>query len=48
MSSHDDSTSSSDPSTTQLSQPSISMSSGSRERTDLAWSHCRETPELSV
>jgi hypothetical protein len=24
------------------------MSSGSRGRTDLAWGHCREAPELSV
>jgi len=48
MSSHDGSTPSSDPSTAQSSQPSISMSSGSRGRTDLAWGHCREAPELSV
>nr|XP_034891250.1 uncharacterized protein LOC118031061 [Populus alba] len=48
MSSHDGSTPSSDPSTAQSSQPSISMSSGSRGKTDLAWGHCREAPELSV
>jgi hypothetical protein len=48
MSSHDGSTPSSDPSMAQSSQPSISMSSGSRGRTDLAWGHCREAPELSV
>jgi len=48
MSSHDGSTPSSDPSTAQSSQPSISMSSGSRGRTYLAWGHCREAPELSV
>jgi hypothetical protein len=48
MSSHDGSTPSSDLSTTQSSQPSISMSSGNRGRTDLAWGHCREAPELSV
>jgi hypothetical protein len=48
MSSHDGSTPSSDPSTAQSSQPSIFMSSGSRGRTDLAWGHCSEAPELSV
>jgi hypothetical protein len=48
MSSHDGSTPSSDPSTAQSSQPSISMSSGSRGRTDLVWGHCREAPELGV
>ena len=49
MSSHDGSTPSSDPSTAQSSQPSISMSSSSsRGRTDLAWGHCREAHELSV
>jgi len=48
MSLHDGSTLSSDPSTTQSSQPSISMLSGSRGRTDLTWGHCREAPELSV
>jgi len=41
---HDDNTPSSDISMTQSSQPSISMSSGSRGRTDLAWGHCREAP----
>jgi len=35
MSSHDGSTPSNDPSTAQSSQPLISMSSGSRGRTDL-------------
>jgi hypothetical protein len=48
MSSHDGSIPSSDPSTAQSSQLSISMSSGSRGRTDLAWGHCREAPEPSV
>ncbi|XP_061983055.1 uncharacterized protein LOC133702746 [Populus nigra] len=48
MSSHDGSTPGSDPSTAQSSQPSISMSSGSRGRMDLAWGHCREALELSV
>jgi hypothetical protein len=48
MSSHDGSTTSSDPSTTQSSQPSIFISSGSRGRTDLTWDHCREAHELSV
>jgi len=46
MSSYDGSTPSSDPSTVQSSQPSISMSGGSRGKTDLAWGHCREAPEL--
>ena len=46
MSSHDGSTPSSDPSTAQSSQPSISMSSGSRGRTDLAWGHCRKLLNL--
>jgi hypothetical protein len=48
MSSHDGSTPSNDSSTAQSSQPSISMSSGSRGRTDLAWGQCREALELSV
>jgi hypothetical protein len=48
MSSHDGSTPGSDPSTAQSSQPSISMSSGSRGRTYLTWGHYREAPELSV
>jgi hypothetical protein len=48
MSSRDGSTPNSDPSMAQSSQPSISISSGSRGRIDLAWGHCRETPELSV
>ena len=48
MSLHDGSTPISDPSMAQSSQPSISMSSGSRGKTDLAWGHCREAPELSV
>lgn len=46
MSSHDESTPSSDSSTIQSSQPSISMSSGGRA--DLAWGHCIKAPELSV
>ena len=48
MSSFNGSTPNSDPLTAQSSQPSISMSSGSRGRTDLAWGHCREALELSV
>ena len=48
MSLHDGSTLSSDPSTTQSSQPSIFMSSGSKGKTDLAQGHCREALELSV
>jgi hypothetical protein len=48
MSSHDSSTPSSDPLMAQSSQPSISMSNGSRRRTDLTWGHCREALELSV
>ena len=48
MSSRDGSTPNSDPSMAQSSQPSISISSGSRGRIDLAWGHYRETPELSV
>jgi len=36
--------------TTQSSEPSISIStsSGIRGKTDLAWGHCREAPELSA
>ena len=48
MSSFNGSTPNSDPLTTQSSQPLISMSSGSKGRTHLAWGHCREAPELSV
>jgi hypothetical protein len=48
MSSHDGNTPSNDPSMAQSSQPLISMSSGSRGRTDLTWGHYREAAELSV
>jgi len=50
MSSQHGSTPSSDPSTAHSSEPSISIStlSGIRGKTDLAWGHCREAPELSV
>jgi len=50
MASQHGSTSNSIPSTTQLSEPSISIStsSGIKRKTDLAWGHCREAPELSV
>ena len=48
MSFHDGSTSNSDPSTTQSSQPLIPMSSVSRGRIYLAWDHYRKTPELGI
>jgi len=50
MASQHGSTSNSTPSTTQSSEPSISIStsSGIRGKTDLAWGHCREAPELSM
>jgi hypothetical protein len=50
MASQHGSTSNSTPSTTQSSEPSISIStsSGIRGKTDLAWGHCREDLELSV
>jgi len=50
MASQHGSTLNSTSSTTQSSKPSISIStsSGIRGKTDLAWGHCREAPELSV
>jgi hypothetical protein len=50
MASQHGSTSNSTPSTTQSSEPSISISTscGIRGKIDLAWGHCREAPELSV
>jgi hypothetical protein len=50
MASQHGSTSNNTPSTTQSSEPSISIStsSGIRGKTDLAWDHCRKAPELSV
>ena len=50
MSSRHGSTPNNDPVTTHSFKPSISMSmsSGIRGKTDLAWGHYREAPELSV
>ena len=48
MSFHDGSTSNSDPSTTQSSQPLIPMSSVNRETIYLTWDHYRKTPELGI
>jgi len=48
MSSRNRSTPNNDPSTTQLFQLLIFMSSGSRIRIYLACGHCREAPELNV
>jgi hypothetical protein len=48
MASQHGSTSNNTPSTTQSSEPSISISisSGIRGKTDLAWGHCRKALNL--